>query len=222
MNSVLRRDFADGRQMAEAALALLLGEASRAISARGRFVLALSGGTTPAPLYQLLARTAADWQLWHLVYTDERCLPYGHPERNSTMVEDNWLRAAGFPPQNHYIPDLEQQPENAVASYAAAIEGLLPLDMALLGIGEDGHTASLFPGQQHPDQIVVPVQNAPKPPPSRVSLSYSTLNAAKVVCYLVAGEGKRAIVDAFTRGLDMPATRISGIQSTHLMVAREK
>ena len=101
------------------------------------------------------------------------------------MVEKNWLRPAGFPAQNHYMPDLEQPAENAAASYAAAsyasmIEGLLPLDMALLGIGEDGHTASLFPGHLHPDQSVVAVDCAPKPPPTRISLSYSTLNAARV------------------------------------------
>ena len=77
------------------------------------------------------------------------------------MVEKNWLRPANFPPQNHYLPNLERQPEEAAAAYATLIEGLLPLDFALLGIGEDGHTASLFPGHQHPEQIVVAVHDAP-------------------------------------------------------------
>lgn len=222
MHSVQRQDFANGRQMAQTTLALLRQAAADAIAARGRFILGLAGGTTPIPLYKLLARTTADWDRWHLLYTDERCLPHCHPQRNSTMVENNWLSPADFPPQNHYLPDLEQQPERAAASYAAAIEGLLPLDVALLGIGEDGHTASLFPGHQYADQIVVAVHDAPKPPPTRISLSYATLNAARLVCYLVSGVEKYAVVEDYSNGLDMPATRVCGAESTHLMVAREK
>lgn len=138
------------------------------------------------------------------------------------MVEKNWLRPADFPPQNHYMPDLEQQPEKTAAAYASVIEGLLPLDIALLGIGEDGHTASLFPGHYHPDQIVVTVQNAPKPPLTRISLSYTTLSAARVICFLVSGVDKYAVVEAFSNGLDIPATQICGVESTRLMVARDK
>ena len=190
-----RQNFANSKQMAQMALALLLQLAAAAIATRGRFVLALAGGTTPVPLY---------------------------PQRNSTMVENTWLRAAGFPPRNHHMPDMEQQPQRAAAAYAAAIEGLLPLDMALLGIGEDGHTAGLFPGHQHPDQSVVSVHNAPKPPPTRISLSYTTLNAARVVCYLVSGVDKHAVVEAFCNRLDIPATRICGAESTCLMVAKDK
>jgi 6-phosphogluconolactonase len=222
MNNVQRQDFANGRQMAQMALALLLQVAADAITARGRFVLALAGGTTPGPLYKLLARAIADWDRWHLVYTDERFLPYGHPDRNSTMVENNWLQAVGFPPQNHYMPDLEQQPEQAATAYATVIERLLPLDMALLGIGNDGHTASLFPGHHYPDQIVVTEHNAPKPPATRISLGYSTLNAARVVCYLVCGVEKYAVVEDFSNGSDSPAARICGAESTHLMVARDR
>ncbi len=222
MNNVQRQNFANSKQMAQMALALLLQLAAAAIATRGRFVLALAGGTTPVPLYKLLAQTSADWDRWHLVYTDERCLPYGDPQRNSTMIENTWLRAAGFPPRNHHMPDMEQQPQRAAAAYAAAIEGLLPLDMALLGIGEDGHTAGLFPGHQHPDQSVVSVHNAPKPPPTRISLSYTTLNAARVVCYLVSGVDKHAVVEAFCNRLDIPATRICGAESTCLLVAKDK
>lgn len=220
-DKVRREDFASGKQMAQAALALLLQAAEEASATRGRFVLGLSGGSTPAPLYQLLANVDADWSRWHLVYTDERCLPYGDPERNSTLVERNWLSHTDFPPGNHYLPELDKPPEQAAAAYAAAIAGLLPLDMALLGIGEDGHTASLFPSHDHPEQSVVAVRNAPKPPPDRISLSYSTLCAAKTVCYLVAGENKQAVVNAVLDGTDLPATRVRGAASTHLLVARE-
>jgi 6-phosphogluconolactonase len=208
--------------MAQMALALLLQVAADAIAARGRFVLALAGGTTPIPLYKLLAVTSADWDRWYLVYTDERCLPAGHPDRNSTMVEKHWLQPVGFPPQNHYVPDLEQQTEPAATAYANVIEGLLPLDMALLGIGDDGHTASLFPGHHYPDQIVVTEHNAPKPPSTRISLGYSTLNAARLVCYLVSGVDKYAVVESFSNGSDSPAARVCGAESTHLMVARDR
>ena len=105
----------------------------------------------------------------------------------------------------------------AAALYAEAISPLLPLDVALLGIGEDGHTASLFPGHSHPRQTVVPVHDAPKPPPERISLSPDTLCDAETVCFLVTGSSKREIVHKVLQGEKLPAASIRGRQKTYLV-----
>lgn len=209
-----RRDLADGAQVAATALELVLQVAKESIAARGRFVLVLAGGTTPAALYSLLADARQDWSQWHLVYGDERCLPDGDPQRNSTMVARSWLDRVQFPPQNHHIPPVDLGSEAAAAAYSTAIAGLLPPDLALLGMGQDGHTASLFPGHHHADTTVVAVHAAPKPPAERISLSYATLCSARVVCYLVVGEDKREVIEAFFNDDDIPATRVRGAART--------
>ncbi len=211
------RRVADPRAAALAALELLLQQAAAAIAQRGRFVLALSGGSTPQLLYQLLATAEQDWNNWILVYGDERCLPYGNPERTSTLVEQCWLNVANFPRTNHYLPALEPGADIAALAYAETIASLLPIDVALLGMGEDGHTASLFPGHSHSQQSVVPVHNSPKPPADRISLSYATLNAAAVVCFLVTGQGKQATLQRWLAGAEFPVANIHGKQATVLI-----
>ena len=207
----------DSETAAAAALELVLEQAAAAIAARGRFVLGLSGGSTPERLYRLLAKTDADWDRWHLVYGDERCLPLHHEDRTSTLVARCWLDEVGFPGKNHHVPAVELGAETAAAQYAATIEPLLPLDLALLGIGEDGHTASLFPGHSHPAQAVVPVKASPKPPPERISLSYETLSSARALCFLVTGTGKREVLQQILRGEDLPAAKILGQTITSLI-----
>jgi 6-phosphogluconolactonase len=212
-----RRVVADADAAAAAALELVLEQADAAIAARGRFVLGLSGGSTPERLYRLLAKADADWGHWHLVYGDERCLPLHHEDRTSTLVEGCWLNPVGFPRENHHVPDVERGADTAAAHYAATIEPLLPLDLALLGIGEDGHTASLFPGHRHPVQTVVPVKNSPKPPPERISLSYETLSAARALCFLVIGTGKQQVLQRILRGDELPAASVFGKTRTTLI-----
>ena len=211
------REVADSDDAARVALALVQERAAAAIAARGRFVLGLCGGRTPERLYQLLAATGGDWQHWHLVYGDERCLPEGHAERNLTLVKRCWLEPAGFPAANHHVPDMSAGADRAAEAYGAAIEPLLPLDLALLGVGEDGHTASLFPGHSHPAQSVVPVHDAPKPPPDRISLSYATLCAADTVCFLATGDSKQEALRRWLRSDDLPVVNILGRRQTILV-----
>ena len=211
------RVVADADAAAIAALDVVLEQATTAIAERGRFVLALCGGSTPDRLYKQLANADADWDRWQLVYGDERCLPLHHPERTATLVTRCWLDRVDFPAHNHHLPEVERGADIAAARYAAAIEPLLPLDLALLGIGEDGHTASLFPGHDHPAQSVVPVHHAPKPPPQRISLSYGTLSGARALCFLVTGAGKRDVLQQVLRGEHLPATRVFGKTRTTLV-----
>ncbi|RMG38819.1 MAG: 6-phosphogluconolactonase [Gammaproteobacteria bacterium] len=170
------------------------------------FSLVLAGGTTPLATYRLLARDGDERPDWHLYYGDERCLPPEHPERNSRMVEQTGLtRLVG----GHLPIPAELGPETAALRYTGLIMPALPFDLVLLGMGEDGHTASLFPGRQWPAGPVIPVHDAPKPPPERVSLSPTTLQACRHMLILVSGESKREALQAWRRGADLPVARVA-------------
>lgn len=217
MTAIDYRQVPDAETAAGIAVEVILQQAAAAIAARGRFVLALCGGSTPQRVYERLADAEQDWQCWHLLYGDERCLPLRDAQRTSTLVERCWLDRIQFPAANHHVPAVERGADRAALDYGADIEPLLPLDMALLGIGEDGHTASLFPGHAHPPQAVVPVHDAPKPPADRISMSYGTLCAAATVCFLVTGPAKRAALARWLSGEDIPAARVNGRERTLLI-----
>lgn len=172
--------------------------------------VALPGGTTPAACLRLLAEKDLPWDRIHWYLGDERCLPVGDPERNDTMIRDClWSRAA-IPADNcHPIP-AELGPEVAAAAYSRLIEDINPLDIVLLGMGEDGHTASLFPGNAGLARTdsAIPVFESPKPPPQRVSLSIPALQAAHERIVLITGEGKRDAVRAIRAGQDLPINQV--------------
>jgi 6-phosphogluconolactonase len=120
----------------------------------------------------------------------------------------------------HPIP-AEHGAEAAAKAYQPVIRAALPFDLVLLGIGEDGHTASLFPGQQHPaGQLVHAVHNAPKPPPDRVSLGASALSEAREVLILATGTGKRAAIKAWRAGEPLPIAAIGGPASVDVLLDR--
>ncbi len=129
-------------------------------------------------------------------------------------------RAAVSENQLHMIP-AELGAEKGAAAYEEAIRPALPFDLVLLGLGEDGHTASLFPGHEHPqDRLVVPVHQAPKPPSERISLNYGALCSADSVLFLVSGAGKHHALNRWQRKGDIPAARIQGRNQT-LVLADE-
>lgn len=205
--------LADIDAVALRATDLILHSATAAIKTRGSFRLVLAGGRTPAAIYRLLATRQADWANWRLYFGDERCLPVTHEERNSRMAGMAWLDHGAVPADNiHPIP-AELGAEAAAERYGAVIQKARPFDLVLLGMGEDGHTASLFPGQCHPDtEAVHAVHNAPKPPPDRVSLSRTSLSDSRDVIVLVTGAGKRAAVQRWQAGEVLP---IAGITALH-------
>jgi 6-phosphogluconolactonase len=189
----------------------MLQSASRAISARGLFRIVLAGGRTPEAAYRLLVGADTDWSRWEIYFGDERCLPVDDAERNSRMAARALLDPVAIPAANiHPIP-AEQGAEAAANAYQPVIRAALPFDLVLLGIGEDGHTASLFPGQQHPaGQLVHAVHNAPKPPPDRVSLGAGALSEAREVLILATGAAKRAAIKAWQAGEALPIAAIGG------------
>lgn len=188
----------------------ILLAANKAIAERGAFHLVLAGGTTPRRVYEMLAVSNADWAHWHIYFGDERCLPATDPERNSLMAAQAWLDRSAIPRHQIFPIPAEQGPQAAAAAYSASLQRLGNFDLVLLGLGEDGHTASLFPG--HPFEVdnaaAIAVFDAPKPPPERVSLSASRLAKTRQLIFLVTGAGKRTAVDAWRQGQPIPASQI--------------
>ena len=190
----------------------ILQSASRAIAQRNLFRIVLTGGHTPEATHGLLVGANTDWSRWEIYFGDERCLPSDNAERNSVMAARTLLDSVAIPAANiHPIP-AERGAEAAAGEYESVIRATMPFDLVLLGIGEDGHTASLFPGQQHPtDQLVHAVHNAPKPPPDRVSLSVRALSEAREVLVFATGAGKRDAIRAWQTGEPLPIAEIGGL-----------
>ena len=202
--------FPDPQAVAGEAVQRILKAARDAIAERGAFRLVLAGGSTPLKVYELLAGCEADWSRWNLYLGDERCLPVDHPERNSLMITQAWSNLARIPPgQVAWIP-AELGAQKGASAYEAVVREAVPFDLVLLGMGEDGHTASLFPGQVHDsERLVVPVANAPKPPPDRISLNYRALADTRAMLLLVTGAGKREAVGLWKQGADLPVAGLA-------------
>jgi 6-phosphogluconolactonase len=203
------RMFADADALVATLAAALCAEAEAAIQARGAFHLVLAGGSTPRALYRALADRNAGDARWHVWYGDERCLPASHAERNSAMAETSWLAASRIPSENRRPIPAELGAVEAAARYAGWLRDVADFDVVLLGMGEDGHTASLFPGHDwgeapgSPD--VLAVLDAPKPPPERVSLSAARLSRSQRVWFVVTGSAKREALLRWRQGERLPA-----------------
>jgi 6-phosphogluconolactonase len=202
---------------AEAAAALaahsIAGRISAARAQRGVAHVSLAGGSTPRRAYQLLAAEVDDWSAVELWFGDERCVPPEDPESNYRMVSESLLASAPVPPEQVHRIAGELGPDEAARAYArelrarlgASGEELPRLDVAVLGLGEDGHTASLFPGSpalEAAGEVCVGVRDAPKPPPERVTLTLDTLRAARGCMLLATGAGKASAVAATLAGPD--------------------
>ena len=211
----------DPDAVAKQAVQRILQSASRAIAERNLFRIVLTGGHTPEATYGLLVDADTDWSRWEIYFGDERCLPSDHAERNSIMAARTLLDRVAVPAANvHPIP-AERGAEAAAAAYEPVVKAAMPFDLVLLGIGEDGHTGSLFPGQQHPaDQLVHAVHNAPKPPPDRVSLSVRALSDAREVLILATGGGKREAIRAWQAGEPLPIAEIGGPAPVDVLIDR--
>lgn len=188
----------------------ILQAANEAIAKYGDFLIVLAGGSTPKSVYQLLAKEQADWAHWHVYHNDDRCLPVDHDERNSKMAREAWLNHVSIP--KHQIHDIPAELGNieGAKAYAKTLAGVRTFDMVILGLGEDGHTASLFPNQAVDNSAdAVPVFNSPKPPADRVTISQNRLNNTHGVLFLVTGAGKQDAVNHWLDGVAIPATLIA-------------
>lgn len=194
---------ADAEAAAVAAAAIVANRLADARASGTGFHAALAGGRTPGRAYAILASQVADWSGVNLWLTDERRVPRDDDRSNARMVAETLIAAvvAPAPPVLHPVPT--ELPLNAASdAYGSLIESLVAasdggtpvLDLAILGLGEDGHTASLFPDDPAllATTSCVAVRAAPKPPPERISLSLTLLNAARERLVLVTGETKTA------------------------------
>lgn len=210
--------------MREAAAAWVATAAEDAIASRGLFRIVLAGGVTPRSLYEALPSLATDWSAWEVWFGDERCLPARDPARNSRMAEEALLSHVPVPARQVQVIRGELGAERAARDYRLRLAGVPDFDLVLLGLGEDGHTASLFPGlawgegSDAPD--VLAVRAAPKPPAERVSLSARRLSATRSALFLVAGAAKGAAVGAWRAGRDLPAAAIQPRGGVDVLVER--
>ena len=210
---------------------LILEHARTAIAARGLFRLGLTGGRSPAAVNAALLTAAGDlpWSKVQFTFGDERCVPPEHEDSNYRVAHQSLFGPAGIAEGNVFRIRGEIDPETAAQEYEAKLaavaarfgEKLYTHDLLLLGLGEDGHIASLFPGTPALDEserLVVPVIG-PKPPPQRVSMTFPLINAARHILFLVPDSAKAAIVEGAIKGdARYPASRVrSQEQSTWLL-----
>jgi len=177
--------------------------------AGGARTLVLAGGTTPRRCYELLVDLPVVWGRVTVLFGDERCVPPDHADSNYRTAREALLDRVA-PATVHRMP-AELGPDEGAALYSSVVATLAPLDLVILGIGEDGHTASLFPG--HPAVQArgwaIGISDSPKPPPERVTLTLPTLRGARRVIILATGAGKADAVARAKRG-EVPSGMIAG------------
>lgn len=227
--------YPDAEALSLAAAEHVAHRAKERISTRGRYLIALAGGSTPAPVYRLLAdrfREEIDWSRVHVFVGDERFVPEDHPESNFGMIRELLLSRVPAPVENlHPVDTSGPDPQTAAQRYESVLALVLGgngLDTVMLGVGPDGHVASLFPPAA-PDVDDRLVRAALAPPEyrtrERVTLTYGAIDAADEVVLLVAGAAKTQVVAAARSGSEagarLPVARVSPRREKRWFVDRE-
>jgi 6-phosphogluconolactonase len=171
-------------------------------------VVALAGGSTPRALYERLAGVDYPWTEVDVLFTDERCVPRGHPDSNYRMVEETLLSRLDPGPRVHRMPGERCDADGHEVALRSALGGLR-LDLAVLGLGADGHTASLFPGDPVLAERVRWVARVERPDHPRLTLTLPVLSSSTVAMYLVTGPGKGEALRRLMEGEDIPAARVT-------------
>lgn len=215
MTCAMKVETLDTASVAERAAAIIAAEAKAAVKERGRFVLAVSGGHSPRLMFRSLATLALPWSSIHIVQVDERVAPEGDPDRNLTLLRESLLDHVPFPPEQlHPMPVGIADLEAAAAEYAETlrkIAGSPPvIDLTHLGLGPDGHTASLVPGDPvlnitDRDIGITGLYQGRR----RMTLTYPALNRSKRILWVVTGSDKAPMVVRLLDGdPSIPAGRI--------------
>jgi 6-phosphogluconolactonase len=201
----------DSEAAAEAAATFVLEVGKEAVCVNGRFLIALSGGTTPETLYRALTSPAFadrfDWSRTTFFFSDERCVPPDDPRSNYALADKTLFTPLRITPSQIYrMAGESRDPEAAASEYEQQLRlatktspsAKPSLDLILLGLGEDGHTASLFPGAPvlRDHQRVIAATQSPKDPPNRLTMTLGVINRASVILFLVAGARKAGVVRA--------------------------
>jgi 6-phosphogluconolactonase len=203
--------YPDLESLSRAAAARLVRQAEQAIAARGRFSVALSGGRTPRRTYELLGQAPwkdqGPWDRTFVFWGDERCVPLDDARSNARLAREAWLDRVPIPRGQVHPMEGDAAPAAAAARYEALLReffgrGPPRLDLVLLGLGEDGHTASLFPGSPvlHEQQRWVAPVYVAEPELPRVTLTAPILNQAAALVFLVAGKSKARVLREVLHG----------------------
>ncbi len=216
--------FSDLEALSRAAAERLVQLARTAVTERGRFDLVLAGGSTPRRLYELLAGEYGDniaWHQVHLFWGDERCVPPDRPQSNFKLAQETLISRVPLPAENvHRIPAELEPPREAAAAYERLLRSHWPqaawpaFDLVLLGLGADGHTASLFPGDPVLEEQESWVRAVLAPPAyeirQRITLTFLAINSARAIYFLVSGEVKVPALHAVLEqnGSALPASRV--------------
>jgi 6-phosphogluconolactonase len=198
------------RQLLDRLAADVSVEAAHARSRRGLFAMALPGGSVGIHSFPVLATVLLDWDVTHIFWADERAVPASSPDSNFGLADSLWLRKSGASRSSiHPMPADQADLKAAAAAYGEELVRVLGktprLDLLLLGVGPDGHVASLFPGhsalsEEH--RLALPIVDAPKPPPRRLTLTLPILTSAERVIVMALGESKAAIMREALRQKD--------------------
>jgi 6-phosphogluconolactonase len=212
--------------VAQKAASVIAGEARKAVALRGRFIFAVSGGKTPWKMLRALADEDVPWDRMHILQVDERLAPEGHPDRNLTHLRKRLLGLAPLLPERIYAMQVEEKdPETAAAGYARTIEEIAGspavIDLIHLGLGPDGHTASLIPGDPVLDITDKDVaRTGIYQGRQRLTLTYPIINRARKILWLVTGSEKSEMLQRLLEGDgSIPAGRIS---QEHALILADK
>jgi len=207
--------FPTASKLTEALADFVVKAQKEAIEKKGKFTLALSGGSLPKQLSALAKRSGVKWDKWQVFYADERAVPLDDPDSNHLLCTNEFYSKVPIPKENIHtldpalLDDLEELSDayekELIHEFAQKDAARFPVfDLILLGMGPDGHTASLFPGHEllsEEDRWVAYIEDSPKPPPKRITFTYPVINHAARVAFVVSGESKQ---DILKTALDKP------------------
>jgi 6-phosphogluconolactonase len=213
--------FPTAKEVSMASARLFASHVEDAVAARGVARVAISGGSTPKGMFDLLAdpskpfANTIPWDKLQLYWVDERCVPPTHPDSNYLMTKGALLDKVGILPENIFRMEGELDPEEAANRYEAVIRNSMRLegaesphfDLVLLGMGDDGHTASLFPNTEAIEEIgrIVVANHVPQKDTWRITLTWPVINQAKEVCFELAGAGKAGVLAEVLTGPRKPS-----------------
>lgn len=205
------KEFSSIEELQATLLSAIEHQAMAAIKKTGSFKVILAGGTTPEKIYHsFLKFNQAGFKRWEIFIGDERCLEPNDKNRNSQMIRNTFLNHLDSINMPKFFPiKSELGPIDGANDYDSLIDSYDFFDLALLGLGEDGHTASLFPGHQwNQGANVIPVNNAPKPPSDRISLTPKAFSKSKKIIFIVTGKNKCIPVENWKSQKPIPASQI--------------
>ncbi|KAG6861208.1 hypothetical protein C0995_002557 [Termitomyces sp. Mi166 len=231
-NSPVLVSFSSPDALLDGLAAFIIKAQRDSLDKKGRFTIALSGGSLPKMLAGLVDNPAVKWDKWQVFYVDERVVPLDHPDSNHLASSTHLFSKVPIPKQNIHtidttlLDDLEELSDayekELIREFAQKDSARFPIfDLILLGMGPDGHTASLFPGHDllaEEDRWVAYIEDSPKPPPKRITFTYPVINHASRVVFVATGKEK---VDILSQVLDhpekgLPSARVRPVYPGHL------